>query len=113
MCFRKYLIVQNNLFRIFSQTDTSLFNFSSKIMSLNTENNSKRNISRCLFGKADANAIFALEKQVVEQNKRNFIKRWGIDVGKLNKLTRINKLVECSSTSIGEMNEGDFLVVQS
>ena len=82
-------------------------------MSPNTENNSKRNISRCLFGKADANAIYALEKQVVEEKKRVFIRRWGFDFDKLKNLSIINQNLSCTAPRIDEMKDGDFLVVQS
>ena len=80
-------------------------------MSPNTKN--KCNISRCLFGKADANAVYALEKEVVSENKKKFVQRWGFDLDKLNKLTKVNQNLSCSAPSIGLMKEGDFLVVQS
>ena len=70
-------------------------------MSLN--NHKMRNISRCLFGKADANAVYPLEKEVVSENKKKFAERWGFDVDKLNNLTKVNQNLSCSAPSIGVM----------
>ena len=82
-------------------------------MSPNTKSNKKRNISCCLFGKADANAVYALEKEVIEEKKNNFVQRWGFDVDKFQNLTKVNQNLSCSAPSIGVMKEGDFIVVQS
>ena len=71
----------------------------------------KQKACRNLFGVADAAYVEAQCKEVMKLQKQRFVKRWGFDPEKLNKLTKIEKNICCSATSIDEMKEGDFVVV--
>ena len=73
--------------------------------------NMKQKASRNLFGVTDSKSIETLYKEVMRKEKVRFMRRWGFDPDKLSKMTRICEEVCCSAKSIGEMREGDFVVV--
>ena len=73
--------------------------------------NMKQKASRNLFGVTDSKSIETLYNEVIRKDKERFVRRWGFDPDKLNKMTRICEDVCCSAKSIWEMSKGDFVVV--